>query len=122
MPEENISKTTLPVINEEIIGQLRRDYPQISENCVKYAVNEILPWIEKCNPIAYRQINNYAIAHSDKALEEIATEFGREISKDLIEIIKRAFRRETVTSAALLYKMLDVQGEIDKFKKEFGGK
>lgn len=114
------SKTALPVINEEIAGQLKRDYPKISTDCVKYAIDEIMPWIQKCNPIAYRQINNYAIVCADRVLEEIAQRHRDNIPKDLAEVIKREIRKETITSAALLYKMLDVQGEVDKFKKEFG--
>ena len=82
----------------------------------KEYADKIIEYIEKNNPVVARAISTLKETAGSRTLESIARE-SQNISNRLKEKIAQASSDEARTTAAILYKILETQGKLDKLKK-----
>ena len=109
-------KTTLPVLKEEHLGALMHDYEKKACD-IGYALNQAMTEIKECNSLFHNLINNLADLVSEKTAGDVEKNF-KDVSPEAMELIGIAAAIRLRCFGAMLYKILDSQGEVNELEKE----
>ncbi len=114
--------TTLPIVKPDLEHSLDHDFS--SKNHLQLSLDELLPWIKKCNPVVHEFIQYASNRAERRSLMYVADIFEDEISisEELKKVISAAACHEVLIAATQLYMILDRQGQADRLREEIEGK